>query len=111
MPPARARLLSIYNPQAWYGAGQFFAPNPDFGAAIDYYLRDARGGRRADRRSRDAGGKVVRTLRAPARAASIACRGICAWSRRSHGDREAAGAGGFGGPPTGTARAARQCTP
>ena len=30
VPPARARLLSIYNPQAWYGAGQYFAPNPDF---------------------------------------------------------------------------------
>ena len=29
VPPARARLLAIYNPQAWYGAGQFFAPNPD----------------------------------------------------------------------------------
>jgi hypothetical protein len=40
VPPARARLLAIYNPQAWYGAGQYFAPNPEFGAAIDYYLRD-----------------------------------------------------------------------
>jgi len=40
VPPAHARLLSIYNPQAWYGAGQYFAPNPDFGAAVEYYLRD-----------------------------------------------------------------------
>ena len=40
VPPARARLLAIYNPQAWYGAGQYFAPNPEFGAAVDYYLRD-----------------------------------------------------------------------
>jgi hypothetical protein len=39
VPPTRARLLSIYTPQAWYGAGQHFAPNPDFGAAIEYYLR------------------------------------------------------------------------
>jgi len=41
VPPARARLLSVYKPQAWYGAGQYFAPNPVFGAAIDYYVRDA----------------------------------------------------------------------
>jgi hypothetical protein len=40
VPPARARLLAIHNPQAWYGAGQYFAPNPDFGAAVEYYLRD-----------------------------------------------------------------------
>jgi photosystem II stability/assembly factor-like uncharacterized protein len=40
VPPARARLLAIYNPQAWYGAGQYFAPNPEYGAAVDYYLRD-----------------------------------------------------------------------
>src|SRR5262249_14966043 len=39
--PPRARLLSLYSPQAWYGAGQYFAPNPDFGAAIEYYLREA----------------------------------------------------------------------
>jgi hypothetical protein len=39
VPPSRARLLSIYNPQAWYGAGQFFAPNPEFGAVVEYYLR------------------------------------------------------------------------
>ncbi|HJZ78374.1 MAG TPA: hypothetical protein VKE51_41890 [Vicinamibacterales bacterium] len=38
--PAHARLLSIYTPQAWYGAGQFFAPNPEVGATIDYYLRN-----------------------------------------------------------------------
>ena len=32
--PARARLLSIYNPQAWYAAlVSIFAPNPDFNAA------------------------------------------------------------------------------
>src|SRR5207253_746857 len=24
VPPGRARLLSVYNPQAWYGAGQYF---------------------------------------------------------------------------------------
>jgi photosystem II stability/assembly factor-like uncharacterized protein len=61
VPPARARLLSIYSPQAWYGAGQFFAPNPDFGAAIEYYLREPA---KADATVRiaDTRGAVVRTL-------------------------------------------------
>jgi photosystem II stability/assembly factor-like uncharacterized protein len=61
VPPARARLLTIYTPQAWFGAGQYFAPNPDFGAAIEYYLRD---GAKDDVRVRvtDGHGAVVRTL-------------------------------------------------
>jgi photosystem II stability/assembly factor-like uncharacterized protein len=67
VPPTRARLLSIYSPQAWYGAGQYFAPNPDFTASIDYYLR------RAPRSEvsvtiADARGGVIRTLRMAARA-------------------------------------------
>ena len=60
VPPARARLLAMYNPQAWYGGGQFFAPNPEVAAVVDYYLRagskdevtvtiaDARGSPRTD---------------------------------------------------------------
>ena len=67
MPPSRARLLTVYEPQAWYGAGQFFAPNPDFGAAIEYYLRDA-----AKEEMRvsvsDSRGNPVRTLRGGRRA-------------------------------------------
>ncbi|HEY6213607.1 MAG TPA: hypothetical protein VIW45_15045 [Vicinamibacterales bacterium] len=67
VPPAPARLLTMYNPQAWYGAGQFFAPNPDAGAAIDYYLRDAGAGRAATTIViRDAAGTPVRTLSGPA---------------------------------------------
>ena len=59
--PARARLLSIYNPQAWYGAGQYFAPNPDFGAAVDYYLRAA-SSNAITVSIADSGGAVMRTL-------------------------------------------------
>jgi photosystem II stability/assembly factor-like uncharacterized protein len=102
VPPARARLLSIYNPQAWYGAGQYFAPNPDFGAVLFYYLRDAGSGN-ADIAVRDASGTLVRTLAAPAR------RGLnrVSWDLRmdpplADGDRESpAGTGGFGGFPNG----------
>ena len=50
-PIHRARLMSTFTPQAWYGAGEFFAPNPDWNAAITYYLRDAR--ERAGRHHRD----------------------------------------------------------
>jgi photosystem II stability/assembly factor-like uncharacterized protein len=101
VPPPRARLLSIYNPQAWYGASQYFAPNPELGASINYYLRDASPG---DVRIeiRDASGAVVRALTGPAR------RGLnhAAWDLRfeppvEDGDREAPGAGGFGGSPNG----------
>ena len=49
-PMRRARLMSTFTPQAWYGAGEFFAPNPDWNAVISYYLRDAR--ERAGRTSR-----------------------------------------------------------
>ena len=67
VPPPRARLLSIYTPQAWYGAGQFFAANPDFGAAIDYYLREP-SSHEVEVRIVDAHGATVRTLRGSARA-------------------------------------------
>ena len=66
VPPPRARLLSIYTPQAWYGAGQFFAPNPDFGAAIEYYLREP-SNQEVAVRIVDAQGATVRTLRGSAR--------------------------------------------
>jgi photosystem II stability/assembly factor-like uncharacterized protein len=67
VPPAPARLLSIYSPQAWYGAGQFFASNPDFGAAIEYYLREPAQGDVAVRIA-DARGTLVRTLKGSAHA-------------------------------------------
>jgi photosystem II stability/assembly factor-like uncharacterized protein len=67
VPLARARLLAIYTPQAWFGAGQYFAPNPDFGAAIEYYLRT---GSKDDVQVHiaDAHGGIVRTLKGAARA-------------------------------------------
>jgi photosystem II stability/assembly factor-like uncharacterized protein len=67
VPPPRARLLSIYTPQAWYGAGQYFAPNPDFTASIDYYLRRTPRAEVAVTIA-DARGNVVRTLKMPSRA-------------------------------------------
>jgi len=65
--PARARLLSVYTPQAWFGAGQYFAPNPDFTAKIEYYLRDGGSGE-IPIRITDARGTLVRLLNGPARA-------------------------------------------
>jgi len=100
VPPARARLLSIYNPQAWYGAGQYFAPNPDFNAAIDYYLRAAT---KDDVivTVADARGAPVRTFKGPGRAGL----NRAAWDLRlepptAEGQRESS-AGGQGGPPQG----------
>ncbi|HEV2986686.1 MAG TPA: hypothetical protein VGX46_19965 [Vicinamibacterales bacterium] len=66
VPPGRARLLSIYNPQAWYGAGQFFASNPEFGAGISYYLREASRDEVQIAVS-DASGQTIRTLRGSGR--------------------------------------------
>jgi photosystem II stability/assembly factor-like uncharacterized protein len=101
IPPARARLLSIYNPQAWYGAGQYFAPNPDFSAAIDYYLR---AGAADDPivTVADAHGMVIRTLKGSGRAGL----NRATWDLRMEppvagAQREAPSAGGFGGPPQG----------
>jgi photosystem II stability/assembly factor-like uncharacterized protein len=101
VPPARARLLAIYNPQAWYGAGQYFAPNPDFGAAVDYYLRaassDAITVSIADNR-----GVVIRSLKGTGR------QGLnrVSWDMRleppaADGVRDAPATGGFGAPPQG----------
>jgi photosystem II stability/assembly factor-like uncharacterized protein len=43
-PIAPAREMLLHNPQAWFGSGIFFAPNPDFDAGINYYLRDGAAG-------------------------------------------------------------------
>ena len=101
VPPARARLLAIYTPQAWYGAGQYFAPNPDFTAAVDYYLR---AGAKDEIRVTvaDARGVVMRTLKGTGRAGL----NRVSWDMRmeppvSDGTREPTAAGGFGAPPAG----------
>ena len=36
VPPTHDR--TIYGGQFWFGAGEFFAPNPPFGALVTYYL-------------------------------------------------------------------------
>jgi photosystem II stability/assembly factor-like uncharacterized protein len=101
VPPARARLLSIYNPQAWYGAGQYFAPNPDFGAGIEYYLRD-RSKEEVRVTVTDARGGAVRTFTGTGRAGL----NRVSWDLRMESPvadsaREAPGVGGFGGTPQG----------
>jgi hypothetical protein len=65
MPIPRARQWNIYGPQSWFGAGEFFAPNPEFNAVISYYLRDGAAGQ-AQIDISDANGNPVRTLRGPA---------------------------------------------
>ena len=98
VPPARARLLSIHNPQAWFGGGQFFAPNPEFGATIDYFLRKASADA-IEVALIDSDNHVVRTLKGPGR------RGLnrVSWDLRmeppvADENREPPAAGGFGGP-------------
>jgi len=96
----RAQLLRIYNPQAWYGAGQYFAPNPEFGAVVNYYLREAAPGD-VEVDILDAAGKSLRTLHGPGK------RGInrITWDLRLEppikDERETPAVGGFGGSPSG----------
>src|SRR5262249_15394579 len=59
--PPRARILTVYTPQAWYGAGQFFAPNPDTGATLDYYVRETSAS--VSIAITDATGAPIRTLK------------------------------------------------
>jgi photosystem II stability/assembly factor-like uncharacterized protein len=84
-PIAPARLMIMHTPQAWFGTGVFFAPNPDFSAGITYYLRQAAAGPvRID--ITDSYGNAVRTIDGPA------ARGLnhVAWDLRT--DPSAAGA-------------------
>src|SRR3954470_8461369 len=101
VPPTRARLLAMYNPQAWYGGGQFFAPNPEVNAVVDYYLR-AGSKDEVTVTIADARGSVVRTVKGSARPGL----NRASWDMRheppvTDGRREAAPGGGFGAPPTG----------
>jgi photosystem II stability/assembly factor-like uncharacterized protein len=61
VPPAHRQ--NIYNGQYWFGAGEFFAPNPPVGAVITYYLPRAAGGVRIA--IADSEGRTVRTLQGP----------------------------------------------
>src|SRR5262249_55193189 len=104
-PLRRARLMSTFSPQAWYGAGEFFAPNPQWNAVISYNLRDAAGAP-VEIAITDAGGKVIRTLKGPS------AKGVnrVVWDLRyappvdssnvpAGGGRGGGGGGGRGGPP------------
>ncbi|MGD0309075.1 MAG: hypothetical protein ABSC02_07275, partial [Acidobacteriota bacterium] len=64
LPIPRAREWNIYSPQSWFGAGEFFAPNPEFNAVITYYLHDAATDQ-VQIDIRDASGGTIRTLRGP----------------------------------------------
>jgi hypothetical protein len=100
LPVRPAQLLSIHNRQAWYGVGQYFAPNPDFGALITYYLRESDSSKIKIEVQDDAG-RTIRTLEGPAK------RGFnrIAWDLRIEppieGERDAPAVGGFGGAPLG----------
>jgi photosystem II stability/assembly factor-like uncharacterized protein len=64
-PMAVARQMILHNPQAWFGTGTFFAPNPDFDAGINYYLRDGAQGQ-VQIEVTDRYGAHVRSLQGPA---------------------------------------------
>lgn len=93
MPLAPARQMITNSPQAWFGTGTFFAPNPDFNAGIHYYLRDGAAGNVQIEIS-DKFGNVVRTLSGPA------AKGLnrATWDMRA-GAAGAQGAGAAGAQP------------
>ena len=64
LPIHPAREMSTFTPQAWYGAGEFFAPNPDWDARIAYHLKDGASGA-ATVTVTDAAGQTIRTLEGP----------------------------------------------
>jgi len=64
-PMGTAHQIITHNVQAWYGAQEFFAPNPSFDAGINYYLRAAASGQATIEVS-DIYGNKIRTLSGPA---------------------------------------------
>jgi len=95
-PMGTAHQIVTHNVQAWYGAQEFFAPNPSFDAGIHYYLRSAASGQATIEVS-DIYGTRVRTMTGPA------AKGLnhAAWNLRSDppaapADPAAGGAGGRG---------------
>jgi photosystem II stability/assembly factor-like uncharacterized protein len=64
VPPAHYR--KIYAGQYWFGAGEFFAPNPPLGAVITYYLPARASEVRVE--IADSAGKTIRTLRGSSQA-------------------------------------------
>ena len=64
VPPHRAYLMNTFSPQAWYGEGERFSPNPEWDGVIEYHLRDAGTGR-ATIMVKNAAGATIRTLDGP----------------------------------------------
>ncbi|HLK67999.1 MAG TPA: hypothetical protein VKU19_31415 [Bryobacteraceae bacterium] len=62
VPPTHFRTIQVG--QFWFGAGEFFAPNPPYGALLTYFL--PRGTTGASIAISDEAGKVVRTWNGPA---------------------------------------------
>ena len=111
MPIAPARQIITNSPQAWFGTGTFFAPNPDFNAGVNYYVRDAKAN--ATIEISDRFGNVVRTLQGPAaaglnhttwdmRGTPPAPAADAAGRAGAAGRGGGGGGGGRGGAPQGT---------
>jgi hypothetical protein len=66
-PVPEVHHRNIYGGQFWFGAGEFFAPNPPFGAVLTWYLPGPAKGE-VQIAITGAAGKTIRTLRGPAQA-------------------------------------------
>jgi photosystem II stability/assembly factor-like uncharacterized protein len=64
-PVPAARRETIFGGQFWFGAGEYFAPNPPAGAVLTYYLPKAAAN--VEIAVLDAAGETVRTFHGPAR--------------------------------------------
>lgn len=65
-PVRNTHYRTIQVGQFWFGAGEFFAPNPLYGAVLTYYLPSASGAAKVS--ITDSTGKVIRVLNGPAEA-------------------------------------------
>ncbi|HEX5070833.1 MAG TPA: hypothetical protein VFV78_11525 [Vicinamibacterales bacterium] len=95
-PMGTAHQIVTHSVQAWYGAQEFFAPNPSFDAGIHYYLKSAATGPVTIEIS-DQYGNRVRTLTGPS------ARGLNHTSWNLRADAPAAPAGQGGGAVAGRA--------
>jgi hypothetical protein len=66
LPTPPAHRETIYTPQAWYGAGEFFAPNPASGADISFVLPPTASGE-ATVSVNDSAGQLVRDFHVTAK--------------------------------------------
>ena len=66
LPGKPGRILNFHHYNGWFWAGHFAAPNPEYGAAIAYWLAEP--AKDVQVRVVDAGGSVLRTLSGPRRA-------------------------------------------